>query len=601
MHNYSSKPESVTILYGSETGNAEDYARFLFKRLQYLQLKPTLAALDEYPLKKLVTDTSFLIVICSTTGQGDLPRNSKKFMKFLLKKKLPHDLLNHIHLTSFGLGDSSYSRFNYAIKKIHTRLSQLGCMELSPRCEGNEMSPEGLDGFYKEWEDQLIVLLQAHFPDLVQVEENTLFPPINRVVVDKDGADIETYGKESSISLTRLNSEKSLSRGTIKLNKRITAEDHFQDVRHVIIESKNLEYIPGDTAALYPCNDDKSVDLLIQLQPHWIPFADKPLIIEGDLPTISGGIIDNSCLTLRSLLTHHIDLVAIPSKWFFMTLWHFTDASTPDGDREQEKLKEFSSYEDPEELYNYANRPRRLILETLLEFQDNLKIPLEYVFDLLPKIKPRLFLIASGPNSKLLELVVGLVEYKTMIRRIRRGLCSKWLKLLSPNDDIIISLQKSHMNFTLPDIPNPPLILISPGTGIAPMKSLIEDITRNKAQELYLFYGCRFKTKDYLFEEQWDSLVKQNKLNMFPCFSRDPGSKTKYVQDKLFAEYELIAELMFNQNAIVFVCGSSGKMPKQVRITLAEILIKAGKVSEDEAERYVIEMEDNGRYKEDTW
>lgn len=157
------------------------------------------------------------------------------------------------------------------------------------------------------------------------------------------------------------------------------------------------------------------------------------------------------------------------------------------------------------------------------------------------------------------------------------------------------------MNFTLPGIPNPPLILISPGTGIAPMKSLIEDITRNKAQELYLFYGCRFKTKDYLFEEQWDSLVKQNKLNMFPCFSRDPGSKTKYVQDKLFAEYELIAELMFNQNAIVFVCGSSGKMPKQVRITLAEILIKAGKVAKDKAEGYVLEMEDNGRYKEDTW
>lgn len=587
------KNDTVTILYGSETGNCEDYAQFLAKRLQYYGLNPTICAGDEYPIKQLVTKTEFLIVLCSTTGQGELPRNIRKFFKFLLKKKLPNDFLDHVFMTTFGVGDSSYTKFNHAIRKIHARLTQLGCHELSPRAEADELSSEGVDGFYKEWESQLIEGLAQHF-EMDKYDESHVLLPVNKVEVDTNGDDIIV---NSDLSITR--KADYIKIGKIDQVKRITAEDHFQDVRHVVIETPDLNFEPGDSAVLYPVNEDRNVQLFLELQPHWLARADKPLKING-LIDIPGGIIDTSKLTLRTLIKYHLDIMSIPKRSLFITLWHFVDNTTDSGEREQEKLQEFASFEEPEELYNYANRPRRSILETIMEFENNLKIPLEYVYDLFPKIKPRLFSIASKPSPNKIELVVGIVEYKTMLRRIRRGLCSKWLKGLKKGDQIILSIDHAKLNLDLPNIENPPLIMVSPGTGIAPMRSLIQDVVElNKPQSLYLFYGCRFKEKDYLFRDEWQDLVEKNKLHLFPSFSRE--SKIKYVQDRLFEERNLIGDLILNQNAVVFVCGSSGSMPKQVKLTLIEILKQTGKLSEEDAQSFIFEMEDNGRYKEDTW
>lgn len=582
---------SVTILYGSETGNAQDYAHYLARKLRYNSLKPNLASLDSYPLKKLVTDTKFLIVICSTTGQGELPRNSKNFMKFLLKKKLPGDLLNHIQMTSFGLGDSSYPKFNYAIKKIHTRLLQLGCTELCPRCESDEMSPEGIDGYYAEWESTLISSLQKKFSSIFSIDENVLLPPEYRVEYDEDATEIKA---PKDIHLSR--QAPGLFVGCVAANDRVTAQDHFQDVRHLTIESGSgiLDYAPGDTLALYPPNDERSVQLLLELQPHLLAIADKPLTILGKLE-VEGGFIDLHLLTLRVLITNHLDIMSIPRRSFFSLLFHFVDDSTEDGEREKSKLRDFAKIEESEELYNYANRPRRLILETIMEFEKNLKIPVEYVLDLFPLIKVRLFLIASRPSPTSVLLLVGIVEYKTMLRRIRRGLCTKWIKLLVPGDKLMFSIHKSNIKFQLPHLLAPPVLMIAPGTGLAPMKSLIE--TFAGSQDLYLFYGCRYREKDFLFADLWAKYEQKGDLHMFPAISRDPGTKHKYVQDRLHAEKQLVADLLVNKNAIVFVCGSSGKMPRQVRITIVEVI----KEFVTDADKYLVDMENQGRYVQETW
>lgn len=586
--------DSVAILYGSESGNAQDYAYFLARKLRYNSLRPTVCSLDSFPLKSLVTDIQYLIVVCSTTGQGEVPRNSKKFIKFLLKKKLPDDLLNHIKFTTFGLGDSSYPKFNYAIKKIHIRLRQLGCKELCPRCESDEQSPEGIDGYYAEWETSVIDALQKEFPNIYSIDDHVLLPPVFKMNVKEDGFDAT---EDSDLSITRRS--KGLSIGTVVKNERKTAEGHFQDVRHMIVEDNehNLSYIPGDTLALYPPNDDRSVDLLLELQPHWLPFADKPLEIES-APDVEGGFIDLSQLTLRSLIKYHLDVMSIPRRSFFALLHHFVDELTEEGQREKEKLYEFSTLAEAEDLYDYANRPRRLILETIMEFEKNLKIPLEYVLDSFPLIKVRLFLIASKSSTDTVEIIAGIVEYKTILRRIRRGLCTKWIKLLKEGDSLVFSIHKSNLSFSLPDNPNPPILMVSPGTGVAPMKSLIEQ--KAGQQELHLFYGCRFPNKDYLFQELWETLEAKGLLHMYPCFSREPGSKVKYVQDKIFVEQKTVAKLILEENAIVFVCGSSGNMPRQVRMTLVEILKKTG-LEEADADKYLLRMEDSGRYIQETW
>lgn len=593
----------VTILYGSDTGTAQDYAVFLLKRLRYLQLKPTVAALDEFPLKKLVTDTKFLIVICATAGQGELPRNGRRFMKFLLKKKLPGDLLNHIFLTTFGLGDSSYPRFNYAIKKLHTRLMQLGCHELSLRCEADEQSSEGLDGYYSEWEYHLLEALKRYYPDMMAIDESTILPPQNVTSVAKDGPVLATPLADKQISISRINNcaeEKSLMVGKIAANNRITALDHFQDVRHVTISSNGLDYQPGDTIGLFPSNDPENVQALLELQPHWLEMADKPLKISGTIPSIEGGLIEDQYMTLRNLFVHHLDIMSIPTRSFFFSLWRFVDSSTEDGEREQAKLKEFCDFEASEDLYNYANRPRRLILETLLEFQNNLTIPLEHVFDMFPKIKPRLFSIASKPSDNSVELVIAIVEYQTIIKRIRKGLCTSWLTTLDVGDDIVFSVHKQGISFELPDNPNPPMILVGPGTGVAPMKSLIEYCAdKSMKQEVYLFFGFRSEELDFMFKQLWESLQAQGKLTLFPCVSRSKTAKKQYVQNGIFEQAELVADLILNNLAILYVCGSSGPMPRQVRDTIVSILEKT--LSSDEAQQYLHQLENSGRYIQETW
>lgn len=577
----------ITILFGSETGNAQDYAHYLARKLRYFSLLPVLASLDAYDLKRLVTDTSYLIVVCLTTGQGELPRNAKKFMRFLLKKKLPPNLLNHVRLTTFGLGDLLYPKFNYAIKKIHTRLLQLGCTELAPRCESDELAPEGVDGYYAEWEAALIAALRAAIPTAAAIDQHVLLPPEYAVAVAADAADVPTR-PELALSRTV-----PLARGKVVSNDRITAAHHFQDVRHLVVETPDaLSYRPGDTLALYPPNDDHCVQLLLQLQPQWLAIADKPLAVPP--VDIEGGLIARDSLTLRSLLTFHLDIMSIPLRSFFALLHHFVDVSSPDGQREQEKLFEFSQIEHSEALYDYANRPRRLILETIMEFEHNLRIPVEYVLDLFPVIKVRLFLIASKPSPHSVELAIAIVEYKTILRRIRRGLCTRWIKLLAPGDDLVFSVHRSNLQFSSPDSPAPPVLMVAPGTGVAPMKALIQETAG--LRDLYLFSGCRHREKDFLFLSIWHDLERQGTLKVFPAVSREEGYKHKYVQDYLFAEKAMVGRLMVD-GAIVFVCGSSGKMPTQVRLTLVEIL----RDFVPDPEHYLLDMENQGRYIQETW
>lgn len=580
---------TVAVLYGSETGNAHDYAETLSSSLERLHFKVTCSSLDDFDLKSLIS-TRVLVVICSTTGQGEFPKNARRFWKFMLKKKLPHDLLNHIIFTSFGLGDSSYPKFNWAIKKLHNRLLQLGAVEFSKRAEGDEQSSQGIDGYYIEFQKLLVENLMKEFPlpqGLEPIPDDTLLAPKNRLVVDMRKPKRQTDDKVKQVAMTRQDAE--LVPVKVSCNTRITSLEHFQDVRHFSIHSTGpLTYEPGDTVSLYPTNDPQEVQTLIEIQ-DWHEIADRRVDIEGEAPKIDGGYVKN--MTLRSLLTHHLDLKAIPRRSFFGLLQHFAS-----DEREREKLQEFSSYKDPEELYNYANRPRRSILEVIQEFF-SVKIPVEYIFDLFPVIKPRLFSISSEPSEHNIDLTVAIVQYKTMIRRVRRGLCTTWLKTLNVGDDIVVKINRNSLKFPPLD---KPIIMISPGTGIAPMRSLIRQRVSQGCDksQLILFTGNRYHDKDFLYGDELTKMAQEGKLELWSSFSREAGG---YVQDTLYLQADAIAELLTHRDAAIYICGSSGKMPNQVRLTFETILQETRGLSKEDSQKYLQELEMNGRYIQETW
>ncbi|VEU22280.1 DEKNAAC103279 [Brettanomyces naardenensis] len=617
----------LLILYGSDTGNAQDFAETLAYLCRYQSYDPTISSMDDFPTKGLL-DYHALLVICSTAGQGEIPRNGHRFWKFLLRKRLPADLLSHIYFSTFGLGDSSYPRYNWAIRKIHARLLQLGAKEFCSRGESDEQSPEGPEAYFSAWSKVVFDKLPGLFAGGVEmsdmiIDRDTLLPSSFKIEIQRNKFRKKTDLDIKEIALDRKKEDGvKLDQFEVVSNERITSEDHFQDVRKLILvlkgaaergkgcggaedcgageKKKFLTFTPGDTVALYPTNDAKDVEALIELQ-GWGEIADYPIRIGssgvgGRYLDIPGGLV--SKLTLRSLITHHLDIISVPRRSFFMQARHFAG-----DEREKEKLDEFTSLEESQELYDYANRPRRSILEVIQEFS-SLKIPVDYILDVFPVIKPRLFSISSRSprrdERQELELTIAIVEYKTIIRRLRRGLCTRWIKGLAAGDRIIGNLEYNKVKYG--DNEEDPIVMACTGTGIAPVKSLIEtEIDKKRPREIYLFTGNRYRDKDFLYGELWKKLDREGKIKLFATFSRDGEKGRHYISDRLYEEKKVVNEAIVKRGGVFYLCGSSGRMPIQVRISMEGVFSEENGWGDEESKGYLRKLEGERRYIQDTW
>lgn len=371
--------------------------------------------------------------------------------------------------------------------------------------------------------------------------------------------------------------------GRVYTNKRITCPDHWQDVRHITLHfDEAVDYQPGDLISLYPQNHPKDVETFIACM-GWLEIADQRLCCpRKDL---------TRPLTLRTLVTHHLDIMSIPRRSFFEIIAHFSE-----NPQHVEKLREFTAPEGQEQRFDYANRPRRSILEVLAEF-DSVKIPLEYLLDAIPLISSRQFSIASfKPNE--VHLVVAIVKYRTIIRRIRRGLCTRWLENLPYGSVVPVAFLNGQMRKA--EISSKPILLIGPGTGLAPMLALIEErIESNSKGRIILFFGCRYSSKDFIFKEELQNYANDGLLELFTAFSRD--NNKEYVQDQMRRNSRVIYEALLVQRGFIYICGSRGRMPSAVKEAVVECLIKEGLEGRDEAESFLSQMELEGRYRQETW
>ncbi|CAJ0860229.1 7451_t:CDS:10 [Entrophospora sp. SA101] len=435
----SSADRKILILYGSQTGFAQDVAERITRQAKRRHFRARNFAMDSYNRDNLINE-ELVIFVCSTTGQGDEPDNMKKFWKFLLRKNLPKDILNQMKFTVFGLGDSSYVKYNWPAKKLYKRLLQLGAESIYPRGEAN---------------------------------------------------------------------------------------DHFQDVRHIELEvnDSELKYQPGDVVIIHPKNSVKEVDEFIKMM-DWSDIADDPFIL---IPNDEDKIIPShwgTSLTLRKMFEEYLDIFSTPRRSFFDFLSFFTT----DADH-TEKLKEFCSAEGQDDLYAYSQRVRRTIVEVLYDFS-SAKIPIDYIPDIFPELLPRQFSISSSLkfHPKKIHLTVAIVNYKTRLQKPRQGVCTKWLSTLELETLIPIRITRGTMR--LPTSISTPIILIGPGTGIAVMRTFLQERISEGATENYLIFGCRNREKDYYYKEEWKQYVDNNQLKkIFVAFSRDQKKRSNELLD----------------------------------------------------------------------
>ncbi|KAG4443879.1 hypothetical protein IFR05_000645 [Cadophora sp. M221] len=677
------------ILYGSETGNSHDVAERLGQITERLHFKTIVTEMDDFaeivekkmksgevkkiPVLKVnvLRKATLLVLVTSTTGQGEFPKNSRRLWTSLLKKNLSRTALEGLHFTTFGLGDSSYAKFNRAARLLHVRLQGLGAKELFPRGEADDQHQDGFDGAYLPWAAEFKSHLQSSYPlpegvdpipsDVLlpfkwtyQIAEpentnagessssnlNTQHPTLRPLTPDIDDdmkyhppedrtPDVPCPQLKEEFPTTDLLTDPVLTDillppipngllAYIHTNNRITPKSHWQDVREITFSIPgHIEYYPGDTMTVYPQNFPEDVQALIDLM-DWNHVADVPLKfqIEGSatffdeflVPPAPKDCWTLSKCTLRNLLTVNLDITAIPQRSVLDILSHFTDDPT-----HKERLLEFSNPAYTDEFFDYATRPRRGILEVLQDFR-SVKLPYKIVASVFPVIRGRQYSISSGGIHKVgkrkytkVQLLVAVVNYKTVLSKVRRGLCTRYLAALPPNTPLMVKIESQSKFYEDVDIqPELPLILVAPGTGLAPCRSLIwerRELTFKgiKFGRSYLFFGGRNKSADYFYGEDWKN--ENLKVTVFPAFSRDdPTGRKVYVQDKIREEGDLISKLL-KGGAFIFVCGSSGSMPKAVRQAFVDVIEeKYGNIqSREEADHIFAAIEAVGRYKQETW
>lgn len=327
---------------------------------------------------------------------------------------------------------------------------------------------------------------------------------------------------------------------TIASNNRLTPTSHWQDVRHVTFDIPDFHpYVPGDVLTIYPKNFPMDVSELLSVM-DWTSIADTPLRFTPSSASVPptarlpiSSVTPTTHLTLRTLLTNHLDIMSIPRRSFFAQLAHFAS-----DEFQKERLLEFTNPEYIDELYDYTTRPRRSILEVLQEFE-TVKIPWQRLCSIIPAIRGRQFSIASAldpvaeaENNTKIELLIAIVKYKTVIKRLRQGVCTRYVASLKPGQRITVTLQKGGLGVTKAETERP-VVMVGPGTGVAPMRALTyqrriwrrqnqDSTTGDQKVKDMLFFGCRNAESDYYFKEEWAQLQEEGvPLDVFAAFSRD--------------------------------------------------------------------------------
>ncbi|PAV76456.1 hypothetical protein WR25_11607 isoform R [Diploscapter pachys] len=527
---------SLLILYGSETGTAQDVGESLRREALMRNLTVRLISMDEYDLHSLPNEKAALLV-CSTTGQGEMPPNMRSFWRSMLRKSIPNDFLTNTHAAVLGLGDSSYQKFNFAGKRLFRRLEQLGARMLTQLGLADDQHEIGIDGALIPWKEAVWMRLYEEkiFENMkLEVDPTTVIP--SKFILEPASISENLNFHEEDQEYRLLTAEE---------NRRVTADDHFQ-VRKLFIftsisiyfqdtrlvrfsvddkDSHFFSYNPGDVLMVWPYNNDESMQIAIDALQYSDDLLDRPVHIRTNdryLNPPPKWLVGDPT-TLRSCLRRLLDLQTIPRRTFFEVF-----ASLAVDEFEKRRLLELASPQGLDDLLAYANRVRRTTAETFRDFPVTSKsISPERLFDLLKTIRPRAFSIASSPvvQGNSIELLVAKVQYKSRLSDPRRGLCSTFLSRLKPGDKVFSKIRPGTFKFPPVEVP---LICIGPGTGVAPFRSLLISRERNASScQSILYFGCRNSKSDDYFREEWE---KCRRTKVVKAYSRDQEEKVFLTQ-----------------------------------------------------------------------
>jgi len=540
----------LTILFGSESGNSEDLAYRTGKEADSRGFKSRVYDMADYPVKKLSEEKNLLILV-STWGDGDPPDRAESFHSFLLSDQAPR--LENTHYSVLALGDTSYEQFCQTGKEMDKRLEELGAHRIHPRkdCDVDFEAP------YEEWLKGVLPALNkaAGGAGAKQPEAVTAAPR-------QAPAKTEPYGRKNPFpsELTE----------RILLNGTGSAKEiyHFE----FSLENSGIIYEPGDALGVVPCNDPTVVDAILQK---------AEIDPKAQVESKSGE------KSIRQALIEDYEITVLTSAIVKKYLALSRDKKLESILNDRDKLRDW--------LYG------KQLADLFFEFPVG-KCELDKFLELLRKLPPRLYSIASSlmahPDS--VHLTVGAVRYNRHGLPLN-GVASTYLSdRIDIGDKVPVYIQKNK-NFRLPSNGSTPIIMVGPGTGIAPFRAFIEERKARGADgKSWLFFGDQHFNTDFLYQLEWQAYLKEGALTRInTAFSRDQKHKI-YVQDRML---ENAADLYswIEDGAHFYVCGDASRMAKDVHEALIKIIEQEGKRSREEAEAYVKQLQKDKRYQRDIY
>jgi len=371
---------------------------------------------------------------------------------------------------------------------------------------------------------------------------------------------------------------------------------------HIEVKIKDtpLTYQTGDHLGIFPENDKEEVEKLGKRL--GIEDLDKLFIMTAiDSSAPKKHPFPSPC-SFRTALTHYIDIQSIPRMNLLKAVSQFTE-----NEEEKNRIEFLLSHEGKEEAHKFLQHDCRNVLEVLEAFP-SAHPPADLIFELLPRLQSRYYSISSSPevHPETISICATVVTYNTPTSRFAKGVCTNWLMDMKNCDlqtyRIPVYIRRS--NFKLPKNLAKPVIMVGPGTGVAPFRGFIEERAKKRKEgksvgPTVLFFGARTRKAEYIYGDELEQYAANGDLELFCAFSRDQEHKI-YVQDKMKEQKKLIWGYL-EQGAYFYVCGDAKNMARDVNRTLIDIAKEFGSLSENDAVNYVKEMRNKGRYLEDVW
>ena len=578
------KPASLkfAVYFATQTGTAERLAKKMAKELKAQGHTAEIASLEKTTLAHLGQQENALF-FASTYGEGDPPDTVKSFFTQLMDGGAPE--LKTLRYSVFCLGDHHYEHFCKFGVDLDERLQVLGATRFISRAE----SDVDVDAPFAKWKEDLKPhLSHKHDESNVAIQADHVFPPAIAELVpglgngngpSSNGASTGNWAAFSNAELhepEHVYTRDNPFHAELRERRPLTSEISSKLTMHLGfgLEDSKLHYQAGDACGVLAQNDPALVEELLA---H-LPFDGGSTL---DIPKLGA-------TTVREALLHHLQ----PTRLSRKMVQHFAEKTS------SKVLGALLPAEQATHLETYMYD--RGLIDLLTEFPGSLTEPAELV-KILPRLAPRLYSISSSPaaHGREVHCTIAVVRYRSHNRE-RGGIAST---MLADRVDVGAKLPiyiQPNKKFRLPRNPETPMIMIGPGTGIAPFRAFLhERQALDHKGSNWLFFGERSATTDFLYCDELEAMVNGGHLRLDTAFSRDQAHKI-YVQDRMI---EHGAELWrwLSDGGQMFVCGDASRMAKDVDAALHTVIEKHGGMDAEAAKDYVSDMHDNGRYHRDVY